>query len=82
MSGMRYRTFLFFNALGGLVWGTTFVLIGFAAGKSYAAVAKTIGTYSLVIVGVLVVGLVIFTIFRRRRERERWDAGSRKNRPT
>ena len=30
MSGMRYRTFLAYNAAGGIVWGTTFVLIGYA----------------------------------------------------
>ena len=72
MSGMAYRKFLFFNALGGIAWGTTFVLIGFAAGKSYAAVAKTIGTYSLVVVGAVVVGVVVFVVIRRRRERRRW----------
>ena len=43
MSGMRYRTFLAYNAAGGIVWGTTFVMIGYAAGTSYAAVAKTVG---------------------------------------
>ena len=34
MSGMRYRTFLAYNAAGGTVWGITFVLIGYAAGTS------------------------------------------------
>jgi membrane protein DedA with SNARE-associated domain len=72
MSGMRYRTFLTFNALGGIAWGTTFVLIGFAAGKSYAAVAKTIGTYSIGIVGGLVAVILVFVVIRRRAERRRW----------
>jgi membrane-associated protein len=72
MSGMRYRTFLAFNALGGLVWGTTFVMIGYAAGKSYSAVARTVGTYSLAIVGAVVVAVVVFVVVRRRGEHRRW----------
>jgi len=74
LSGMRYRTFLFFNALGGIAWGTTFIFIGFAAGKSYAAVARTIGTYSLGIVGAVVAAVVVVVVIRRRRERMRWSA--------
>ena len=74
LSGMRYRTFLFFNALGGIAWGTTFIFIGFAAGKSYAAVARTIGTYSLGIVAAVVAAVVVVVVIRRRRERMRWSA--------
>jgi membrane-associated protein len=59
MSGMRYRTFLAYNALGGFVWGTTFVMIGYVAGASYAKVAKTIGEYSLVGVAVVVIAVVV-----------------------
>ena len=40
---MRYRTFLAYNAAGGLIWGTGFVLLGFLAGNSYAKVEKTVG---------------------------------------
>jgi membrane protein DedA with SNARE-associated domain len=78
MSGMRYRTFLTFNALGGIAWGTTFVLIGYAAGRSYAAVARTIGTYSLIIVGFVVAAVAVLVVIRRRRERQLW--GSPKDR--
>ena len=79
LSGMRYRTFLFFNAVGGIAWGTTFVLIGYAAGNAYATVARTIGTYSLVIVGVVGVAIVMFVVIRRRQEHMRW--GSREEPP-
>ena len=37
MSGLRYRTFLFWNALGGLLWGIGFTLAGYFAGQSYRA---------------------------------------------
>jgi len=67
MSGMRYRTFLAYNAAGGLVWGTTFVLIGYAAGKSYQRIAQTIGTYALGGAGVLIGVIVVVSVIRRRR---------------
>ena len=35
-SRMRYPVFLRWNALGGLVWGTGFVLVGHAAGRSWS----------------------------------------------
>lgn len=42
-SGMRYPTFLIFNAAGGLVWGVGVVLLGYLAGHSYTTVEKTFG---------------------------------------
>jgi len=76
MSGMRYRTFLAYNAAGGIVWGATFVLIGYAAGTSYAAVAKTVGVYSLAILTTVVVGVVVVVIVRHRRASRKWGASS------
>ncbi len=72
MSGMSYRTFLAYNAAGGIAWGTTFVLIGYVAGTSYAAVAKTVGVYSLSILGAVVAAVVVVVIVRHRRARRKW----------
>lgn len=72
MSGMRYRTFLIYNAVGGTVWGITFVLIGYGAGTSYTAVARTVGIYSLVVLGVVVAAVVLYIALRRRSEHRRW----------
>jgi membrane protein DedA with SNARE-associated domain len=72
MSGMRYRTFLIFNAIGGIAWGTTFVLIGFAAGASYTHVASQVGVYSLVILGVAAAVIVALVLVRHRRQQRRW----------
>lgn len=69
MSDMRYRKFLPYNALGGLAWGTTFVMIGYAAGRSYATVASRIGAVALVVVAVLVAAVVVVWLVRRRRRR-------------
>lgn len=64
---MPYRRFLPWNAAGGTVWGTAFVLLGFFAGNSYEAVASKVGTGVAVAVAVVVVVGVI--VWRVRRER-------------
>jgi membrane protein DedA with SNARE-associated domain len=71
VSRMRYRTFLLWNATGGLVWGVGFALIGYVAGSSYERVAGQIGRGSLVVIVVVVLGgLATLHIRRRRRMRQ------------
>ena len=66
-SDMRYRTFLTYNALGGILWGTVVVMGGYLAGASYQAVADALGTGSAVLVGVAAVaGFVVWRLHRRR----------------
>ncbi len=72
LSQMRYRTFLAWNALGGIAWGVTFSLVGYFAGASYAKVASTVGKDSAIVLAVLVVGGLV--IWRVRRDRSP-DAG-------
>lgn len=70
LSGMRYPKFLVWNALGGLVWGVGFCLVGYFAGASYEQVAARIGTGSAIAIGVIVViALLVWRIRRGRRER-------------
>jgi membrane-associated protein len=69
VSRMRLGKFIVFSVLGGIVWGTTWVLIGYAAGNSYAKVEKAAGSWSLVLLGVIVVALAVFIVFRKRKER-------------
>jgi membrane protein DedA with SNARE-associated domain len=61
MAGLRYRTFFFYNVLGGAAWATAFVLLGYVAGESYDRVAKIAGRASLLLLGVIVVigGMVL-----------------------
>lgn len=68
MSGMAYRTFLTFNAIGGIVWGTTYVMIGYAAGASYQSVASKVGVYALIAVAALIVGLLVWRKIREHRQ--------------
>jgi membrane protein DedA with SNARE-associated domain len=66
-SHMRYRTFLLWNAIGGLVWGTLFVVLGYVAGASYQRVEKQVGRGVAVALVVVVVALVV--VWQVRRER-------------
>lgn len=75
LSGMPYRRYAAWSGPAGLVWGTTFVLAGYAAGTEYRRVAGAVGTGGLIALAVLVVlagaaGLVA----RRRRRRARRPA--------
>ena len=69
-AGMRYLKFLVFNAAGGLAWGVTVVLVGYAAGASYATVEKKVGRGgALIVLAIVLVGLVVWRVRRHRAER-------------
>jgi membrane protein DedA with SNARE-associated domain len=71
---MPYRRFFAFNAAGGLVWGSGFVLLGYLAGNSYEAVARAAGRDIAVVIGVL--GILALIIWRFRQARSSRRAGS------
>lgn len=72
LSRMPYRTFLVWNAIGGIAWGVTFCLVGYLAGASYEKVASRIGEGAAVVIALAVVaGLVVWHL---RRERDEEDA--------
>jgi membrane-associated protein len=70
LSQMRYRRFLTWNALGAMAWGVTYSLIGYFAGTSYETVAATMGKGAAIVIAVLVVGVLVWWLVRRR-QRER-----------
>jgi membrane-associated protein len=74
MSGLRYRTFLFYNAIGGTIWGVGYTLLGFVVGLSFAHILSVVGLWSIAVVGVVLVGVVGLHFMRRRRERGRLAA--------
>lgn len=76
LSRMPYRTFLPWNAAGGLVWAPSFVLLGYVAGGSYHKVADWAGKASTVLVGVVVLVVVVLmgarALVRREGPVRRW----------
>ncbi len=66
-AGMPYRVFLFHNALGGLIWGIGYSLLGYLAGSAYGVVERTVGTGLAVAIAVLVVAALAVWAWRRHR---------------
>jgi membrane protein DedA with SNARE-associated domain len=77
MSDMRYRTFLFWNAIGGIVWGIGFTLAGYFAGNAYERVISAAGTASTVVIVVVAVAIVSLVVWRKVREHRRTAAAGK-----
>jgi membrane protein DedA with SNARE-associated domain len=71
MSGLRYRVFLFYNAIGGLIWGVGYTLLGYVVGLSFEKILKQVGLWSLVGVGIVVIAVVAVHILRSRGRKHR-----------
>ena len=57
-SGLPWRTFLFFNAVGAIVWATSIAVAGYLLGQSWATLERWIGrTGGLALAAVIVVGV-------------------------
>ena len=67
MASMRWRTFLFWNALGGIGWAIFFGLLGYYGGEAAAELVARAGVGVAVAAGVVALALWIF-VHRRRRE--------------
>ena len=62
-----YRTFLFFNTVGGIIWGVGYCLLGYLAGSAYVVVEKRVGTGLAVVVAALVLAVAATWAVRRHR---------------
>jgi membrane-associated protein len=69
-AAMPYRRFLAFNAAGGLTWAIGFTLLGYLAGAGYRTVETIAGRASEVILAVVILAVIVFLVYRRRRERD------------
>jgi membrane-associated protein len=78
LSGMRYRKFLAWNVLGGVIWGVACVVAGYLAGSSYEKVAHYFGQAGAAAAVLLVVAvLVVWRVRRRAHPDAPDDDGSR-----
>jgi membrane protein DedA with SNARE-associated domain/membrane-associated phospholipid phosphatase len=66
MSEMPYPKFLVFNALGGTLWASTFVLLGFFGGAAWRQVEGIASKAGIVLLALIVVGLVVGRLIRER----------------
>lgn len=74
MSGMRYRTFLLWNAIGGLIWATGCVLLGYAFASALDVVGETLTWAPLAL---LALGIVVYIVIHLRKRRvERAEAAA------
>ena len=76
MSGMHYPTFLRWNALGGLLWGSGCVLLGYAFSSALSTVGQYLTWAPLTIIAIVVGVLVTLHVRRRRREAADVDRGT------
>lgn len=65
-SGMRWPTFVLYNASGAIVWCTAIASCGYFLGRSWDTLEKWIGRTSLIGLVIVVIGTVWW--WRRRRE--------------
>lgn len=70
---MHWRTFLFYNALGGIIWAIIYGLLGYYAGRFFhdnftqvEQLASTLGWVAGGLIVVVVVGIITFIWLRRR----------------
>jgi membrane protein DedA with SNARE-associated domain len=67
MSGLRYRTFFMWNAIGGVLWATACIVLGYA----FASALATVGQYAtwapIAVLAVFIAGAIGLHLLRRRR---------------
>ena len=64
VSHMKWRTFIFYNALGGAVWATAAVLVGYLLGGSLNLVERWMGRATALIIILLVLAAAVYLSYR------------------
>ena len=72
---VRYRSFLIYNLVGGVIWGVGYCLLGYLAGSAYTVVERRVGTGLAIVVAALVVTVAAAWAVRRHRAGTRRPAG-------
>ena len=69
MSGLTYRSFALWNIVGGVLWGSTVVLLGYFFAHSLASLESGLKYWTYAVIALIVIGLVTVHVRRRARER-------------
>jgi membrane protein DedA with SNARE-associated domain len=67
IAGMRWRSFLLWNALGGIGWALFFGLLGYWGGEATAHLVARLGVGAAVAVGLVLAGVWAWLHLRQRR---------------
>jgi membrane protein DedA with SNARE-associated domain len=68
---MRFRTFFFWNALGGITWATAYGVAGYLGGNAVIHVMEKVGIVAAIVVGIAIVVLIVMMKLKERKvERE------------
>ena len=68
MSRMKYRRFLIANALGGLLWGVSFTLLGYFAGTALTRIEKYASWVGLAVLIAMILFFIVFHFVKKSRE--------------
>jgi membrane protein DedA with SNARE-associated domain len=83
ITGMHWRRFILFNAIGAALWVGVWVSLGYLAGSHITAIYGRVTRYSLYVLialGVLVAALIARHQLRRRRDSQQPASGSGRSR--
>ena len=67
MSRMNYRRFFVANALGGVIWGISFTLLGYFAGTALTRIEKYASWAGLSVLIAMIIFFVVFHFVKKRR---------------
>jgi membrane protein DedA with SNARE-associated domain len=74
INGMRYSTFLFWNALSGSLWALAYGLAGYYGGNAVAHVLERVGIVAAGVLIALFIGAAVLVKLRERRAHRREEA--------
>ncbi|MGI8667746.1 MAG: DedA family protein [Jatrophihabitans sp.] len=69
MSGMRYRTFLLWNAVGGIIWASGCILLGWAFASALHTIESYLTWAPLAVLAALIIGAIALHLSRSRAPR-------------
>jgi membrane protein DedA with SNARE-associated domain len=68
-SGLRWPTFLFYNAAGAVVWATAVAIAGYMLGESWDVLERWVGRSSVIALAAIAI-IVLVAVARARRRKE------------
>lgn len=68
---MRWRTFFVFNVIGAVLWASTAAAVGFALGRGYSQLSRSLGQAGFI--ALLALASAAFIVWVARRLRQRWS---------